>query len=344
MPATWWDLRQDDRRTSWRRIRALRSSRDVGEADRLTYVAALEQAQQLLEAAESVGTATRALPLYYGLNQACRAIACAIQPGASFESHGLATNERSLRGAADPLATFTVRGNGDLRSGWTVMSGLLGSAAMRTAQPIRLLWGMVVETQVHLPRLPAERPSLFVQEDSREGWLVTGIRLRSDNPGVPEFEQMQAEYPGLRGASFGGFQDSRGVPDRTWNLAVGPPTNSSEPVGTLYREGRVLMPAVEREAATLHPLMMWWAILYPLSILSRYEPATWNALIDLDTSPAAVHLEALMEEALDSVPALIHQALTRAPDMATAAGPGGTAPAMSRTSADAPDTPPGVAG
>jgi hypothetical protein len=129
---------------------------------------------------------------------------------------------------------------------------------------------------------------------------------------VPEYEQMQAEYPGLRGASFGGFQHSRGAPDRTWNLAVGAPTNPSEPFGTLYREGRVLMPAVEGEVATLHPLMMWWALLYPLSILSRYEPATWNALIDLDKSPSAVHLEALMEEALDAVPALIHQAVTRA--------------------------------
>jgi hypothetical protein len=173
MPATFWDLSQDDRRTSWRRIRALRSSREVGESDRLTYVAALEQAQQLFEAGESVGTATRALPLYYGLNQACRAIACAVHPGASFESHGLATNERGLRGAADPLGTLTVRGKGDRRSGWTLMSGLLGSAAMRTEQPIRLLWGMVVETQVHLPRFPAERPSLFVQEGSGEGWLVT---------------------------------------------------------------------------------------------------------------------------------------------------------------------------
>lgn len=324
MPLTFWDMSQVDRRASWRLIRGLRSADGLARADRLTFTTALEQAQQLFEAAESVGTATRALPLHYGLNQACRAIACAIRPGATFESHGLKTNERRLRGEASPLDDLKVRGKGEPRSGWTVMSELLGSASMHQEQPIRHLWGMVVETQVHPPRYPAERPSLFVQKDRRQGWLVTGIAVRSDNPGMSDFEHLRLGYPDLQDTSFGGFSDPRTQPDgrRTWNLAVGVQSGSPGPLGTRYREGWVLMPAVKGEATTLHPLALWWAVLYPLSILCRYEPATWSALVDVNASPDAVHLEALMDEALDALPALIHQALARALGLETEAGSG----------------------
>ena len=33
-----------------------------------------------------------------------------------------------------------------------------------------------------------------------------------------------------------------------------------------------------------HPLMLWWALLYGLSSLARYEPGTWTAALDLDWS------------------------------------------------------------
>lgn len=40
-----------------------------------------------------------------------------------------------------------------------------------------------------------------------------------------------------------------------------------------YRGHRMAFPVVEGQAAPLHPLMVWWAVLYALSMLTRYHPA-----------------------------------------------------------------------
>lgn len=120
MAQTFWDLAQHDRETTWRLIRQLRSrSGDLRRSDAAAFAAALEQSEQLLVAAQSVGTATRAIPLYYGLTQARRAIALTIQPGAWFGSHGVKTSEGSLRGSKNvSLNKLTIRGTGQLTSGF----------------------------------------------------------------------------------------------------------------------------------------------------------------------------------------------------------------------------------
>lgn len=61
-----WD---DLRATRWRPPPP--ASQDLDRQQ--TYVAALEQAEQLFRAAANVGAAARPLPLFYGLSQAGRA-------------------------------------------------------------------------------------------------------------------------------------------------------------------------------------------------------------------------------------------------------------------------------
>jgi len=56
------------------------------------------------------------------------------------------------------------------------------------------------------------------------------------------------------------------------------------------------------------PLVTWWALLFGLSILARYEPETWGRAIDINTSPEAV--EHLLDSALDSLPELLYRTLT----------------------------------
>ncbi|KMS84168.1 MULTISPECIES: YaaC family protein [Streptomyces] len=51
--------------------------------------------------------------------------------------------------------------------------------------------------------------------------------------------------------------------------------------------------------------MAWWAVLYTLSMLARYEPATWYTLISVDNSQHAVAIERLLERAINHVPVLI---------------------------------------
>ena len=71
-----------------------------------------------------------------------------------------------------------------------------------------------------------------------------------------------------------------------------------------YRFDRFLRPAIDADSnAVPSPLMTWWLLLYSFSILARYEPRRWMALLDLDKSKAAASLQYALEEALhDSAP------------------------------------------
>jgi hypothetical protein len=58
-----------------------------------------------------------------------------------------------------------------------------------------------------------------------------------------------------------------------------------------------------------HPLMAWWAVLYVLSMLARYQPAQWMAHIDINTSSYTGAVEELLKRALHIVPALIAETI-----------------------------------
>ena len=55
----------------------------------------------------------------------------------------------------------------------------------------------------------------------------------------------------------------------------------------------------------VHPLIVWWSVLFALSMLARYEPDTWWTLIDVDHSTEANAVEHLLDIALDIVPEMI---------------------------------------
>lgn len=56
-------------------------------------------------------------------------------------------------------------------------------------------------------------------------------------------------------------------------------------------------------------LMTMWALLYGLSHLARYQPATWVGALDLDRAETAVPLGHGLDIALEEVPKLAHGAL-----------------------------------
>jgi hypothetical protein len=70
----------------------------------------------------------------------------------------------------------------------------------------------------------------------------------------------------------------------------------------------VLLPAVGGSSETLPPLVLWWILLFGLSLFTRYESARWTAALEL-RHPLAVPLEALLDEALEAVPQRILAAL-----------------------------------
>lgn len=64
-----------------------------------------------------------------------------------------------------------------------------------------------------------------------------------------------------------------------------------------------------RQQKPLHPLLAWWAVLFGLSMLARYEPARWTEDLDVDKSALAVPLETVLDAALEACPELICLAL-----------------------------------
>jgi hypothetical protein len=70
---------------------------------------------------------------------------------------------------------------------------------------------------------------------------------------------------------------------------------------------RWLRPGVRGVA--LSPLLTWWALLFGLSMIARYEPASWVAALDYDSSELAAPLTRLMEIGLERVPELVVDAL-----------------------------------
>jgi hypothetical protein len=54
----------------------------------------------------------------------------------------------------------------------------------------------------------------------------------------------------------------------------------------------------------VHPLLAWWATLFGLSILARYEPDSWAEMITIDRSSEANAVEHFLERAIEVVPHL----------------------------------------
>ena len=57
-------------------------------------------------------------------------------------------------------------------------------------------------------------------------------------------------------------------------------------------------------------MLIWWALLFGLSLLARYEPVAWQTALDLDQSRIADPLTKLLDDALEIVPDLLYAAAT----------------------------------
>jgi hypothetical protein len=68
-------------------------------------------------------------------------------------------------------------------------------------------------------------------------------------------------------------------------------------------------PSLDPSDLPAHPFLLWWAVLYVLSRLARYEPRDWVRLIAVSSSPDAVAIEYLLDEAQSALPELAHQAI-----------------------------------
>ncbi|MFJ1789667.1 YaaC family protein [Streptomyces anulatus] len=325
-----------DPQEAWERLRASRSNRPgraSSGARAKTYSTALEQAQQMFRAAESVGPQTRPLLVFYGLSQAGRAIAAAAVDLKGEEwnllSHGI-----HATGYQQDFAEIEVRSeiNGSAGS-FVRLSELLQSPIWNKDTVVRLdeIWDSI-PANLPYPLTDRERLTPLYAADSIDTAphpLLT-IEVGDIPDRVVDAKTREAlmtfldSYPGTAGHDSFTIRTVEGIdvpnyershPDAGWltmHWKMPPEAETADHRWTRlrtmtrgYAGHRYFFPAPAGLSHDLHPLMAWWAVLYVLSMLARYQPAQWAKHIDIDVSTHAVPIEKSLERALTHLPTLI---------------------------------------
>ena len=316
----------------WRQIRALRfqppgRAGDTRERKR-AFGSALEQAEQLFTAAVATGYASRPILLFYGLSQAGRAIAAASAAVGNnsykLSGHGIKALDLDQR---PPLPVLTVKDDG--AGSFTHLAQVLGSISLPKGAPLGQLWAAIPDllatpldgdSRQHLPVLQLQHMAPHRADGGEIPGIWRWVVGLPERPGgyasIPE-EEMRAilrHYPTLarshRLAEEVWYKSRIDYRDRSAIRFWYPDRYPAVP-DQPYRDDldRWIFPPFDEEGNTLHPLLAWWALLFALSMLARYEPASWVSHLDVDVSPNAVPLEAALDEALGTCPELILRAI-----------------------------------
>ncbi|MEU9826531.1 YaaC family protein [Micromonospora chersina] len=327
-----------DTETTWAALRSTRSE-PPGRAEkgkrRSTYIAALEQAEQLLRAASTVGVAARPLLLFYGLSQGGRAVAAAASTlgNSDFQlsGHGIKSDTSTWIG---PLASVTVYSDNSTTGSFNRLSALLQSPIWDKRAPVSVgeIWNSLPEAEHWaLPAGARTSPPLTAALETITAGENAPIPIFLSVGGVPkefmpnsgqgssgDLEAFFSRYPALAG--YAAIRSVGVYPGESGGRAeLVYPTDKSgyldrhkevEPRLTTYRFRKDLVfPAIGSNGQALHPLMAWWSLLYALSMLARYQPEVWAQHIAIDSSKAAVAIERLLAESLAAVPELILQTI-----------------------------------
>jgi hypothetical protein len=313
-----------------RRLRELRASppelaATSGER-REVFSAALEQFEELLDAAARIGPASSSLPLFYALSQAGRAIAAALAVD-PWEPHGHGLTVKPDRSALAMTTIAPTQPSDPPRDSFRVVAGAVGSGVLTGAVTLGAVWaalpmlplrGDLGAGEVRALFLDRGQPGLSIhgilwsldpeqtldgdELDSalatrlgryplaRDGWQVVGRRHRDwpidRPPGVPHVES---------GLELRWLTDD-GIAKVLELVAPSYPG----PVGDNF-----LVPGVGDDGELLSPVMLWWLLLIALSSVARYEPGLWVKVLDVDSSPVAVAIETAIDMAKQLLPRLV---------------------------------------
>lgn len=298
---------------------------------RQVFSAALGQFDELLDAAAAAGPASRPLPLYYALNQATTAIAAALQqPDRAWRpgSHGLnvgAPDPRWLgqtkirsqpaKRQGEPNATDSFSMPCDVLSvpGLTRPTTITNSLTRPTA--IWNVWAAI--PGLDRPGLGGGCPrAMPVEFDTGSPHAVSAVLRRQEglvanHAGQAQLRSvLERNYPAYaEGLVIDGIEDEWGpVPGARAELGWASPDGVRRDIRmqtTEYLGSYWMVPSLNAQGDTLHPLLLWWCLLYTLSDLARYHPAEWGAALDPNVSSNAVPIERALMIALSVVPRLV---------------------------------------
>lgn len=311
---------ENDDMDMWTYIRLSRANppglATKNEARRLTYSAALQQAEELLTAARSSGWASRPLPLFYALSQSARAVAAAVAEDRwELRGHGL-----KMKFESHPMESLvSPRASGSFPR----ISELLGS---RLSGPVALaeVWAALptladkpgpseVARPLYIEHVEDEYPLSAVAAPVRAA-VVFPPQLDDDH-----YQEVLQSYPAVAGALV--MMESRRTSMGYGRVISWPGRLEPRERFQRIRElvgvdsssgGGWLLPGVGEEKDLLPPFLLWWILLYGFSMLARYEPRRWRELLDVDASRWAVAVENALDVGIEALPGLLLDALSLA--------------------------------
>jgi len=130
------------------------------------FAASLEQAEQLMRAAEVIGPAARPLPLFYALSQAGRAIAAARLPDSAWRlaGHGLSAPPHDgvtdlLRRVVKPKAEPEKALIAGRRSSFAGVADAIGSDHLTGPVHLGAVWAAMPDLMAPVPQIPGLDPA-----------------------------------------------------------------------------------------------------------------------------------------------------------------------------------------
>jgi len=124
---------------------------------------------------------------------------------------------------------------------------------------------------------------------------LDGFHVIPDRQQCPEIPHVVwlLDPPGVR-LSLSYHRGGRPMtPDEWFGMArLGPRTYMNSKGGEVW-----IPPTLPGNSAPLHPLLTWYAVLFGLSELARYQPVKWADAININRSADAIALEHLMDMA-----------------------------------------------
>lgn len=303
------------------------------DAERRTiYGAALQQFDELLRASEEVGYAARPLPLFYALSQAGRAIVAAYGDDPHVGGHGLHEDRKVV---TDDLLGRAIRSSrSETKSAFHAVAAATRSLAFTGTATLGALWAATPGAYDVLLRQPWDAtwcPPLLatgqILNADATKVALTAYAVGSQSPRtIDACEPLGKRYPDIPtgatldteagyGARFMSVERSH-VGSYTWRTEIG--TGEHVLSSTLDHSSALdsgdeawLIPAVNDHGERMSQLMLWWSLLFGLSIFARYHPALWARSLDIDRSDIAVSLQALLDVAPDAIAGLVWEAVTR---------------------------------
>ncbi len=289
------------------------------EERRHLFAAALEQFDDYMRAAAAVGPATRPLQLYYAIASAGAAIIAA----RAGEIHLPARHGLTLQRAADLLEARVVPKSHGM---FQAVADACSAAPLAAPAELGALFASLPElaeaVDEHRWPVAARAGPRVSDTPMRYPGFDLVVSLEPFPSSLDAVAAMLEAYPTLAGGQvtgavgiervitargeFGGehiggvlFHFDDELPRMSLEAGLDRRVPEYAVQGRRWARPRI------GDGPILTPLLTWWALLYALSMLSRYHPVGWTQALAIDESPIAANLEYALEQATAAIPRLV---------------------------------------